>query len=143
MVERLLGERGVLARGCFPIRDGRRGEHDLAQLERQADALRGARELLDPLQSLAREPTRLVVGEEPEAKARGRDHGARRQRGVGALRRVVREIGGALRLERRVLLERQRAPMHRAAPRGRYSRVDAASDELVREAQAAVGLHQH
>ena len=52
VVERLLGERGVLARGAFPIRDGRRREHDLAQLERQADALRGARELLDPLQAL-------------------------------------------------------------------------------------------
>jgi hypothetical protein len=57
---------------------------------------------------------------------------------------VVREVGCALGLEHGVLLEQLGdAAVHRPPPRGRNAGVDAARDQVVREAQAAVCRQQH
>jgi hypothetical protein len=54
------------------------------------------------------------------------------------------EVGSPLEIERRILLQELRdAPVHHPPPRGRNLGIDAANDEIVREAKAAVGRQQH
>jgi hypothetical protein len=100
--------------------------------------------VLDPLQPFACERQRLVVRKEAQTQLTGRNHCACGQSSVAALRSMVCEVRSALGIERCVLLEQFRnAPMHGAPARQRNGSIDAACDQVVREAEAALSRQQH
>ena len=143
MIERLFRQRRVLLGGTAPVVERCGGQHDFAQLDRQADA-RGGWQLVGPRQALAGDAQCFVVGKEPQTKLSCRHHRACGQCRVAALGSVVREIRGALGVEGRITLEQFRdAPVHRASPGRGDAAVDAAGNELMGKAKTLSGGLQH